>query len=1108
MFSFGGWLEQKLEQEGDQLPLWLPIAFGGGILLWFTIPNSDGWIGCGCLLLALGLMAWPWAGKKRAAKAILIMVMAGCFGMADIWFRAYYVAPIAPPNLGVCEVRGQILQSEQQPSRKRMRLVIAAPLYLSSLAAMDAADEEPASTDKSKLHQGGRGQVFGHREVRYNQDEAAAKRLSFAEQGGDADKNELSDNGLVFANRVAAYPQDKDIAKRSSFILQVASTDKSKSYPIEGSQSFTDRVSRYHRDGAVVREDSFADQRANADIDKLRQVGSGFAYREVGYHQSKAVTEGNAFLEKDADKTNFRRVSGGWKEEGDFSSTDQGSKTEDDSGKRLNSGDVAEMGIFCHEKKLRGWRHFPKTEQEASEEDIDTGARLKAEDAAKIAAMTGIVHSRPRTILAEAEVDRGKNDSAFSGTKAPFHNLSASALGKPVSQQRWASFFKETVAVKKPLWTVDSIKAAVSAKKAEDGFAPENHFDLGQGSHSKQIEPRIASLFRLWPASEKQGLHKAYLASVLPVSMPVLSTDFSRFPFSGWLGKKTTPSPHLIHIRISVSDRFDFAGLEAGAKIAIKAKLTPPMPAIVPAGYDYAEIAWFQGISATGHALGQPVILARPVLSGFSLVMASIHQKLTRHIIKKVGEKSGGIAAAFVTNDVGSISESDTVAMRKAGLTHLLSVGGMHIGVVIAAVMFITIRLLALSPYLALHFPLRMIAACNAALAGMVYTFVAGCEIPTVRSMLTAFFILFGMMIGRKAVSLRLVAAAAMLILMIQPETILSPSFQLSFAAVATVIALAEAPLMEIFANRREAGWLKKTALIVAEIIIGGVMVEAVVSPITLYHFHQSGFYGALANILAIPLTTFITIPAEALALVTDPVGCSAPFWWVTDQSIRLLIAIAHYVAALPMAGFMLPMIGAWLCLFMMAGWLWLGLWQTSWRLWGLVPLVLGVIVILLNPKPDWVISRDGKTIAFKTDNPKQPYSFVWPDKDSYSQDQIANLIGFDQEEESRLFGRNLCQKGLCNIAIDHQRYHLLAIKGKVAGLSSEECGRNDWVVSSGNLPVSCNPQMMKIDRPVLAKMGGLVFYEKSIFLRRPKMVTGYSVNDRHPWMGNIRAQS
>ncbi|MCA1956030.1 ComEC/Rec2 family competence protein [Zymomonas sp.] len=767
--SFDIWLEEKLEQERDQLPLWLPIAFGSGILLWFTIPDISGWVGCGCLLLALALGAWLWSGEKRAAKAVLIMAVAAFLGMVDISFRAYNVAPIAPRKWGVFDIRGQILQSEYQPSRKRMRLVVAVPIFEGGFLS-------PPSSQS----------------------------LSFI--------SPLSPSLPLFSKKVRRYQ-----ASFTSFLFMA-----------------------------------------------------------------------------------------------------------------------------------------------------------------------------------------------------------------PVTQH---AFFRPS-----PVASLSSL------------FLPE------------------------------------------------------RSPFR-FLKGKSPARPSVMRVRISVNDRFDFSGLEAGARISVRAKLTAPMPAQIPAGYDYAEIAWFQGISGTGHALDQPVILEKPVLSGFSLLMASIHQKLTRHIIAKVGEKSGGIAAAFVTNDIGSISESDTVAMRKAGLTHLLSVGGMHIGVVIAAVMFITIRILALSPYFVLHFPLRIIAACNAAFVGMIYTFVAGCEIPTVRSMLTAFFILFGMMIGRKAMSLRLVAAAAMLILFIQPENILSPSFQLSFAAVGTVIALAEVPIMSIFGDRREVGWLKKTAFIIAEIIIGGMMVEAVVSPITLYHFHQSGFYGALANILAIPLTTFVTIPAEGLALLTDLIGCSAPFWWVADQSIRLLLAIAHYVAALPMAGFMLPMIGAWLCLFMMAGWLWLGLWKTSWRLWGVMPLVLGVIVIILNPRPDWVISRDGKTIAFKTDNPKHPYQFVWPEKDSYSQDQIANLIGFDPEEEKRLFGKNLCQKGFCAIALAQQHYHFLAIKGKAAGLTPEECSRNDWVVSSGYLPASCHPKMMKIDRCVLAERGGLVFYGKSVFLRRPRMVAGYSMNDRHPWM-------
>ncbi|AHB10535.1 ComEC/Rec2 family competence protein [Zymomonas mobilis] len=819
--SFDIWLEEKLEQERDQLPLWLPIAFGGGILLWFAIPDISGWLGCGCLLLALALAAWMWAGKKRAAKAVLIMAVAAFLGMVDISFRAYNVAPIKPRNWGVFDIRGQILQSEYQPSRKRMRLVIAVPVF------QDGSLSPPPSSLSSK--------------------------------------------------QASSWPPLSSLPQRFLPLLS---------------------------------------------------------------------------------------------------------------------------------------RHPPQIQQPSS--------------------------LLPRTLRLSQQAS---SLSSF-----------LPSLSRP---------FTKTV------------------RPYQASFAP--------------------FLF-MAPVTPPSFVRPSPFASLSFLSL----SERSPFRFS----KEDSPArASLMRVRISVNDRFDFSGLEAGAKIAVRVKLTAPMPAQIPAGYDYAEIAWFQRISATGHALDQPVILEKPVLSGFSLIMASIHQRLTRHIIEKLGARSGGVAAAFVTNDIGSISESDTVAMRKAGLTHLLSVGGMHIGVVIAAVMFITIRLLALSPYLVLHFPLRMIAACNAALIGMLYTFVAGCEIPTVRSMLTAFFILFGMMIGRRAVSLRLVAAAAMLILLIQPENILSPSFQLSFAAVGTVIALAEAPIMSIFGDRREAGWLKKTALIIAEIIIGGVMVEAVVSPITLYHFHQSGFYGALANILAIPLTTFVTIPAEGLALLTDLIGCSAPFWWVTDQSIRLLLAIAHYVASLPMAGFMLPMIGAWLCLFMMAGWWWLGLWKTSWRLWGVVPLVLGVLMIILNPRPDWVISQDGKTIAFKTDNPKQPYQFIWPEKDSYSQDQIANLIGFDQEEEKRLFGTNLCQKGFCEIALAQQHYHLLAIKGKTAGLSPEECSQNDWVISSGYLPASCRPKRLKIDRCLLEKRGGLVFYGKSPFLRRPVMIASYSANDQHPWMRGMETR-
>ncbi|MFT9099518.1 MAG: ComEC/Rec2 family competence protein, partial [Zymomonas mobilis subsp. pomaceae] len=561
---------------------------------------------------------------------------------------------------------------------------------------------------------------------------------------------------------------------------------------------------------------------------------------------------------------------------------------------------------------------------------------------------------------------------------------------------------------------------------------------------------------------------------------------------------------HPLLIRLSVSDRYNGAGLEAGAFISVKAKLERPMPASLPSGYDYAEVAYFQNIVATGHALEQPRLVKTADPSSFFLKMAAIHQQLTRHIIQKTGAESGPIAAAFVTNDVGSISDSDNIAMRKAGLTHLLSVGGMHIAVVIGAVIFISIRLLALFPYLALHYPLRLIAAINGAFIGLIYTFIAGCEIPTVRSMLTAALILWGIALGRRAFSLRLVAAAAMIIMIFRPESVLSPSFQLSFAAVTTVIALAEAPEVKRLFEHYEVGWLKKIALIAGEILLSGAVVEAVVAPITIYHFHQSGLYGAIANILAIPLTTFIIIPAEAAALATDVIGCSAPFWWITAYGIHFLLVIAHYVAALPMAGIMLPMMQASTCLLLMMGWLWLGLWKSRWRLWGIALLLLGLMIVIFTPRPDVLINRDGETIVFKTNPRPLSYRFIWAKNNPYNQDQAATILGFEKAQQIPPFHESACQKSPCMVKTDDQRHALLVIRGKAKSPPISLCETSDLVISDQILPESCHPKIAKIDPCMLIKTGGMALYWSPKKQGFPQIITTQSGHDQHPWIKSI----
>ena len=214
--------------------------------------------------------------------------------------------------------------------------------------------------------------------------------------------------------------------------------------------------------------------------------------------------------------------------------------------------------------------------------------------------------------------------------------------------------------------------------------------------------------------------------------------------------------------------------------------------------------------------------------------------------------------------------------MRRSGLAHLLSVSGLHLTAVVGAVMLLTLRLLALSPALALRFRLILVAAAAGALAGIAYTLLTGAEVPTVRSCIAALLVLLGIALGREALTLRLVAVGALVVLLLWPESLPGASFQMSFAAIIAIVALHESPRVQAWVSRRDEVWPLRLGRFLFGLILTGLAVELALMPIALFHFHKAGLYGALANVVAIPLTTFVIMPLEALALLLRPRSASA----------------------------------------------------------------------------------------------------------------------------------------------------------------------------------------------------------------------------------------
>lgn len=574
-----------------------------------------------------------------------------------------------------------------------------------------------------------------------------------------------------------------------------------------------------------------------------------------------------------------------------------------------------------------------------------------------------------------------------------------------------------------------------------------------------------------------------------------------------------TDMPPRVRVTVPDSGTSSATRYHAGDRIVVRARLLPPPRAAVPGAYDFARRAWFDGIGAVGRALEPP----RRVAQAPPPKLTAMREALNAQIAERLPARSSGIATALVTGEVGGITRADADAMRAAGLSHLLSISGMHVSAVVAFTMLAVARLLALSPAFALRWPVWPIAAAAGAVAAVAYTAISGGAVPTVRSAIAALLVLTAMMLGREAMTLRLVATGALLVLVWRPEALVGPSFQMSFAAVAAIVALHETRWGQRWFSARDEHAAMRVARWIAGLVVTGLVVEAALIPISMFHFHRSGLYGVLANVVAIPLTTFVIMPAEALALALDAVGLGAPAWFVVDQAIATLLGLAHSVAAWPGAvrriatpgwgGFALTGVGL----------LWTLLWIGRTRLLGIGLTALGMLIMAASPAPDMIVTDDGRHIVARRSD--GTYMSVSARMGDFASDVMAEAIGFaDPLTPADATSGVTCSRDFCvwqmtagGAGAGSERpsgqngvprpYTVLAARSAYpvdAETLRSACAASDIVISRRFLPVACAPRLLKLDRAKLDETGGVTLRFTPVGL----LVTpSRSAASRHPWM-------
>lgn len=562
--------------------------------------------------------------------------------------------------------------------------------------------------------------------------------------------------------------------------------------------------------------------------------------------------------------------------------------------------------------------------------------------------------------------------------------------------------------------------------------------------------------------------------------------------------------PRRVRVNVEDGKMPDGPALRPGEALRLRARFMPPAPPTLPGAYDFARAAWFMGIGATGRVLDVPERLAPVPNAG-----PSLRERIAGHVAARVPGPEGAIAVTLATGDRGRIGEEDEEAMRMAGLSHLLSISGLHVTALVGVAMLLSLRLLALWPRLALGVPLILVSAAVGALAAIGYTLLTGAQVPTIRSCLAALVVLAGVAVGREAISLRTLAVGAAFVLILWPESAIGPSFQLSFTAVAVIVSLYESPLAQRHLAAREEARHRKILRGAVGLAVTGLAVEAALAPIVLFHFHRTGLLGMLANLVAIPLTEFVIMPAELLALLLDIVGLGGPVWWVVGKGLALILAIAHAIAEVRAATLLTPAIPGWAFCLVVAGTYWLLIWRSRARWLGVVALVFGLAGYALAPVPDLLVSGDGRHVALRGGD--GAVALLRPRAGDYIRSQIAEMAGSEAEGVTALEDLRgaQCSRDFCALALEGGRsgapFTLLVARSDLkvpwAALVAS-CRSADIVIASRRLPRACQPRWLKLDRPELTRAGAA-----AITIEPRRMVRARNPRDRHPWVVARRNQ-
>lgn len=598
---------------------------------------------------------------------------------------------------------------------------------------------------------------------------------------------------------------------------------------------------------------------------------------------------------------------------------------------------------------------------------------------------------------------------------------------------------------------------------------------------------------------------------------PVLAQELRYVPVSGWVEAHEPREKGRARILLRVISLADLPpgqlpyrvrvtlpaknshGLKTGEAVRLRATLQPPPEPVEPGAFDFARRAWFARLGGTGYATSRLEPLEGAPSPPWRLRAWARIDSLRAHVNARIRSalpgQSGAVAVALITGERGAIPPELTQAMRDSGLAHILAISGLHMVIMAGTVFWFVRALLALSPGLALRFPIKKWAAVIALAAATFYLALSGAAVPTIRAWIMMSIVLVAVMLDRPTITMHNVALAAIVILLVVPESLFDPCFDMSFAAVVELVAF-----YEWLSARKAAGlhdvsplwrWLRKGSGLVIGTAATTLVAGMAVAPFAVYHFHRMAHFSLVANLLAVPLVSLLVMPMALLALIAMPFGLEAWPLKAMGAGIELIVAVGTWVASWPGAVSIVPQISGTALVLMVLGGLWLCLWQTHARAFGLV-ITLGLALAPPGNRPDVLIERQGETVALWSTSGH--LAFPPATAASYSVDNWLLADGDDRNAKGAADDSAFrCDLLGCIGTVKGKRVALIRHPGAL----EEDCRRADIVVVPFTVSKTCRSRVI-VDRRMLRAYGAHALYIDGLSIRTETVAAG---RGQRPWV-------